>query len=138
MLERINFFNIVYIFRKNVKSAFFNAWSYIFVKIFLGFSVLINILVWLIARFIKVSTGTNQIALHYNVDFGIDFYGNAVKIFIIPVLGLIIILFNFLIIMFLQRNKDIILISYILLIVALLSNIVLLAAISSVYLINFR
>lgn len=138
MLERINFFNITYNFRKNAKSAFFSAWSYTYVKVFLATAVFVNVLIWLIARFIKVTTGTDQIALHYNVDFGIDFYGNAEKIFIIPVLGFIIILFNFLIVMFLQRNKDIIIISYILLITGLLSNIVLLAAISSVYLINFR
>lgn len=138
MFTGINFFNIFYSFRKNAKSSFFSALSYVFVKIFLTSSLLINISVWLAARYIKKTTGTEQIALHYTVDFGIDFYDNAAKIFIIPVLGLIIILFNFLIIMLLQQNKDIILISYILLTVAMLANIVLLAAVFSVYLINFR
>lgn len=138
MFEGINIFNIFYSLRKNAKNSFFNALSFVFVKVLLVSSLIVNILVWVIAEFIKKTTGVEQIALHYNVDFGIDFFGNSTQIFIIPVLGLMIILFNFLIVMYLQQNKDIVIISYILLTVALLANIVLLAAISSVYLINFR
>lgn len=53
MLEDIKLFNLFYEFRKNTKSAFLSAWSYIFVKIFLIISLLGNSLVWLAARFIK-------------------------------------------------------------------------------------
>ena len=137
-MNSLKLFNIFYIFQKNSANAFSCVFAFFYVKVYLFFLFFVNILIWFFARYIKIATGTEQIALHYTVDFGIDFYGDAGKIFIIPLLGLIIILFNFIIVLILSQNKDFILFSHILLIAALLSNVVLLAAILSVYLINFR
>ncbi|MCK5509968.1 hypothetical protein KAI65_00285 [Candidatus Parcubacteria bacterium] len=136
-MNSLKLFNIFYIFQKNLANSLSGIFAFFYVKVYSAFLVCINILIWFFARHI-MTTGTEQIALHYTVDFGIDFYGDARQIFIIPILGLIIILFNFIIVIILSQNKDFILLSHILLIAALLSNIVLLAAISSVYLINFR
>ncbi|MCK5320212.1 hypothetical protein KAJ61_02385 [Candidatus Parcubacteria bacterium] len=136
-MNSLKLFNIFYIFQKNLSNSLSGIFAFFYVKVYSVFLVLINILIWIFAQHI-MATGTEQIALHYTVDFGIDFYGDARQIFIIPILGLIIILFNFIIVIILSQNKDFVLLSHILLIAALLSNIVLLAAISSVYLINFR
>jgi len=136
-MNSLKLFNIFYIFQKNLANSLSGIFAFFYVKVYSVFLVLINILIWIFARHI-MAIGTEQIALHYTVDFGIDFYGDSRQIFIIPILGLIIILFNFIIILILSQNKDFTLLSHILLIAALLSNIVLLAAISSVYLINFR
>ncbi|MEA1963291.1 MAG: hypothetical protein U9M94_03600 [Patescibacteria group bacterium] len=136
-MNSLKLFNIFYIFQKNLANSLSGIFAFFYVKIYSVFLVCINVLIWLFAWHI-MAIGPEQIALHYTVDFGIDFYGDARQIFIIPILGLIIILFNFIIVTILSQNKDFILISHILLIAALLSNIVLLAAISSVYLINFR
>ena len=136
-MNSLKLFNIFYIFQKNLSNSLSGIFAFFYVKVYSVFLVCINILIWFFARHI-METGTEQIALHYTVDFGIDFYGDARQIFIIPILGLIIILFNFIIVIILSQNKDFVLLSHILLIAALLSNIVLLAAISSVYLINFR
>jgi len=138
MFKGINLTDYLYELRKDAKSAFFSVSAFASVKIYLSVSALLNILIWLSARFIKKATGTEQIALHYNVDFGIDYYDDAGKIFIIPVLGLIIVLFNYFVAMLVSQNKDAVMIFHILFASALLVNVVLLAAIVSVYLINFR
>ena len=137
-MNSLKLFNTFYIFKKNATNAFVCVFAFFYVKVYLAFLFFINILIWFFARYIKVATGTEQIALHYTVDFGIDFYGDARQIFIIPFLGLIIILFNFTITLVLSQSRDFALFSHVLLLVALLSNIILLAATLSVYLINFR
>lgn len=59
----------------------------------LGASILLNLAMWgwLLWR---VPYGESQIFLHYNVLFGVDFIGAWWKIFFIPLLGLVIALFN--------------------------------------------
>lgn len=138
MIDSLKLFNYWHLFRKNTLFAFKNAIDFLHVKIYMFFSVFINILIWFLARRIKADAGSDRIALHYTVDFGIDYYGTAGQVFIIPVFGLIIILFNFSVLLLFSRRKDFSLLSHLFLATALLANLVLLAAISSVYLINFR
>ena len=78
-----------------------------------------------------------QMALHYNVDFGIDYYGDKNKIYIIPILGIMIAIINFILIVSMSQSRDRRFIGHILMVTALISNLILLTAIISVYLINF-
>ncbi|KKS44247.1 hypothetical protein A2567_00450 [Candidatus Azambacteria bacterium RIFOXYD1_FULL_42_11] len=41
-----------------------------------------------------VKQSSIPIVLHYNVDWGVDYFGEVKNIFILPVIGLIIFLFN--------------------------------------------
>lgn len=70
----------------------------IVVKISFIFSILVNIFIWLVLYYkiypLSYLTEYGQIFLHYNVYFGIDNIGQWSKTFIIPLLGLFIILFN--------------------------------------------
>src|SRR3989339_598593 len=98
----------------------------------------LNFLTWMAARYIHGEIGSQQIALHYSVDSGIDFYGDIDKIYIIPLLGFFIILINFLLYFNIIIYKDRKFISYILFTTSLVCNLILLISIVSVYLINFR
>ncbi len=70
----------------------------IWFKINLVISVLINVTLWGALYFklypFSYLTETNQIALHYNVYFGIDSVGPWYLALIIPLLGLFIIILN--------------------------------------------
>ena len=129
-----NFYQLL----NQTKDAFFDIFGYLFVKIYIISIILVNFLIWYISLKIKNYSFDELIALHYNVDSGINLIGPVKDIFIIPFLGIIIFLLNFILVLSLNRYKNIKFISHILLLTALLSNIVLLAGIASLYFINFQ
>ena len=68
------------------------------VKINFLASIFINIVTWFILWYklhgFAYSTESGQIYLHYNIYFGIDNIGDWSQVFIIPILGLFVIIFN--------------------------------------------
>jgi hypothetical protein len=126
--------------RDDIKKSFSYVWKYLHVKILIFAITALNIFTWLFARFISTEIGLDKIALHYSVDFGIDLYGSAAKIYILPTLGAVCAFFNFLLALLISRyvKSDMKFISYVLLLGALLVNVILLGATTSIYLINFR
>ena len=108
------------------------------VKINFIASLLINVFTWFILWYklhaFAYSTEYGQIYLHYNIYFGIDNIGFWTEAFIIPLLGLFIIIFNNILayIFYLQEK----LISYFLIITQTLLQIILLAAAIFLILLN--
>jgi len=98
----------------------------------------VNFIVWLAAWYIAAKVHGELIALHYSVDFGINLIGSPKKLYIIPLLGLLIIVINFILLCAIAGHKDRRFASHILLAGALLSNIILLVSLVSIYLVNFR
>jgi hypothetical protein len=119
-----------------IKNFIIEFWSHLYAKIY-SVVLLITILAnWLMAFYIDYHIKDSQIALHYNVDFGIDYYGNINQIYIIPVLGVLIAFFNLIILIISYQHKDRHIIAHILLSAAEIVNIILLIALVSLYLIN--
>lgn len=138
MFDLSKLFNFFYLIRQNIKSNLFDLFAHLYVKIYFFILLIINIIIWLTARFIDTEIGEELIALHYNVDFGINLIGEAKKIYIIPLLGFLIIIINFIIFGSIGKYRGRVFIFYILFAASLLANIILLMAITSIYLINFR
>src|SRR4030042_6212663 len=90
-------------FSDNVKDTL----SYGYVKLHLSLLILMNASLWLAARFFVVRIAADKVALHYNVDFGIDYYGDIGEIYIIPTLGLIVFFINSLIAFIVNKRKDV-------------------------------
>ncbi|MBU1164067.1 hypothetical protein KKA15_00720 [Patescibacteria group bacterium] len=85
-------------------------------QISLLLSIIFNTATWIIL-YIKFNVSQEHIALHYNIYFGVDFFGSAINILLIPVAGTIILVMNFLLAqMFYLKAK-------------LLSNLIILATI---------
>jgi hypothetical protein len=126
--------------REDIKKSFTYVWKFLHVKVLFFAIAGLNIVTWLLARFISTEIGLDKIALHYSVDFGIDLYGSASQIYILPTLGTLCAFFNFLLALLISRyvKADMKFISYVLLLGALLVNVILLGATTSIYLINFR
>lgn len=57
------------------------------------FSVVVNLFMWIFLLENKIE-GNYPIILHYNLIFGVDYLGNYGKVFIIPLTGAIIFIFN--------------------------------------------
>jgi hypothetical protein len=115
----------------------FRALNLFYIRVYLIFLSIINTLEWLLARFIFSEIDQDRIALHYNVDFGIDNYGETEKIFFIPLIGLSIIVVNLFLYMIITKREDKVFVSHILFLTSLFSNCILLVSIALIYLVNF-
>jgi hypothetical protein len=107
------------------------------IQIYSVILAVLNVIIWIATRYIFLVVGANQMALHYSVGFGIDYYGDAKLIYIIPLLGLFVILLNLALYIIVSNFKDKNFIAHILFASAMVVNFILLIAAYSVYIINF-
>ncbi|MDD5032455.1 MAG: hypothetical protein PHR36_05485 [Patescibacteria group bacterium] len=126
----------------SLRQKFFGTFSYLsgffFIRLYFIVLLGINLLIWLAAYFINVSVSQDLVVLHYNIDFGVDLIGSVKRVYIIPLLGLIIVLVNAVLTFIFSRRQDFKFFSQLLLAASLVVNIFLLIALGSVYLVNFR
>lgn len=118
--------------------SFSEIFSLLFVRIYLIILLLQNISLWVFVWLFSRQVGGSLAILHFSVDFGIDLVGEAKKLFMIPLLGLFISLFNFILLFILLKNKDFKFIAHVLLAAAVMANIFLSLALGPIYWMNFR
>jgi len=129
--------NYVYIWRQNALELILGLWGTISIRVYSGVFIIFNLAAWVLAYRINMqASGDNIISLHYNVDFGVNLIGDASQVYIMPLLGLIIFLFNLsLLAGFYKKNKFI---THLLLASAILVNIAIIISLDLINLINFR
>lgn len=129
--------NNFYDSREKATEMLIGIFSLFYVRIYLLIALSLNIVNWLFAfYFNKNVSQKNLVVLHYNINLGVDLVGNASRIYIIPLLGLLFILFNFIIAFNIYKQGKFII--NLLLGSAILANILLLAGTAAVYFVNFR
>ncbi|MFH1822387.1 MAG: hypothetical protein ABH830_01660 [Patescibacteria group bacterium] len=112
--------------------------NFIYVRVYLIIIIGLNLFLWLASYLIKINVSQELIILHYNIDFGVDLIGNVNKIYIIPLLSLIILIINIILISNLVKHKFFKFIAHLLLATCIMVDIFLLISLASIYLINFR
>ncbi len=128
----------IQVLKRQINNVINDLFFFYFFKIYLAVFLFLNLSLWIAAIYIKKAIDEPRIALHYNVDFGIDYYGSVNQLFILPILGLIIFIVNVLIFSIVRNQKDRKFIGHILCAVAVLVNLILLIGIFSVDLVNFK
>ncbi len=104
-----------------------------YVRWILGTSLILNLGLFLFF-YIFIRQSNVPIVLHYNVDWGVDYFGEVKKIFTLPLIGILILIFNGILALRLWgRNK---ILAYFLVVSALLVEIFLIMAGIALYLIN--
>lgn len=97
--------NSLYLFWHELGEFLSELFSYTETKLYFVGTIIVNALAWLATYQIYHSSPLSQeIALHYNVDFGINLIGAAKNIFVIPAVGLIILVLNILLLFGLRKN----------------------------------
>jgi len=117
----------------------YNFFSQLFVRILSVLALLSLAANWLLAyRFnTNFADYKEKLAiLHYNVNFGVDLIDKSSQIFIIPLTGTFFLLLNAALIIFLfNKNRFFV---YALFVLAIASNLILLAGEAAIYYFNFR
>jgi len=138
MFNLSKIYNVVYLSFQRFIDIFLNIFSFLYIRIYLILLLGFNAFIWLTAYYININVSQDLVILHYNVSFGVDLIGNVSRIYIIPWLGLIIIILNFILLFIFSKYKHFNFIAHLLLMTCLISNLFLFLALLSVYLINFR
>jgi hypothetical protein len=98
-------------------------------------SLVANLSNWLILK-IFIRPIDLPIILHYNVYFGVDMMGNYKEVYILPLIGIILLLINFFLSKYLYEKKERIA-SYLLMMAALMIQLALIVSSVSVIIINY-
>lgn len=98
-------------------------------------SLVANLSNWLILK-ILIRPIDLPIILHYNVYFGVDMMGNYREVYILPLIGIILLLINFFLSKYLYEKKERIA-SYLLMMAALMIQLALIVSSVSVIIINY-
>jgi len=108
------------------------------VRVYLILFFIWQIIIWMQAALINKSLTGDLVALHYNVDFGIDLIAPRPTIFFYPILTMIVFILNLSFLLFLKNNKQVKIINHFLLGAAIFFTVLMSLVLLSVYLINFR
>ena len=112
--------------------------DFLFIRVYLIILISTNFFIWLFAYYINLLANKKLIALSYNVDFGINLIGSSQNIYLIPLIGIIIILINYFLTTIFHRSKNYKFIAHILLLAAVITQLLFLLVLAIVYLINFK
>ena len=128
--------NYFYVSRKSLKEISRYLLGLLYVRIYLLIALTLNLLNWLLVYYFNASLSQNLVILHYNVNLGVNLIGEAGKIYTIPLLGLIFILFNYILLFSIYKEGKFVI--HLLLAATVVVNFILLLSTASLYLINFR
>lgn len=103
------------------------------IRVILGSSLVLNLALFLFFLFF-IKQSDIPIVLHYNVDWGVDYFGEFKNIFILPLAGLVIFLLNGILALRLWFRMKIL--AYFLAAVTLISEVFLWLAGIALYIIN--
>ncbi len=109
-----------------------------YIRVYLAVLLVFNGCLWILANLVKQATGQDLIALHYQVDYGVNLIGGANNIFLLPAIGLIIIMVNVFLSLLVVRRKERNFLSHILLSAAVLTHFFIAIALWLLYLINYQ
>ena len=85
--------------RENLRNYFFSIW-------FLWtFSLVLNIITFLYI-FYKIHPGNKTLALRYNILVGVEWYGEGKNLYLVPGIGLIVLIINFYLYKAFRDNKN--------------------------------
>lgn len=138
MLSLSKIYNFIYSNYQGFVGVLSHLLGFLSIKIYLSLSLVLNIVAWVLTILFRRQLTQSLIILHFNVDFGVDLIGDAGRIFIMPAIGLAIILVNFLILLLFSKSDHFNFLMHLLLASAVLANLFLLIALGPIYYINFR
>ncbi len=128
--------NYIYLGREKLSAIISDLSSFFYIKVYFFVILGLNLLNWLAAYFINSKASQDLVVLHYNIDFGVNLIGNVKEVYVIPLLGLCVFLINFVLLSFVYRQNKFTV--HLLSAGAILVNLFLLMAVTTVYLINSR
>ncbi len=103
-IDWLRIINSFYQARLVVGEMFADFFSSLATKLYLLATFIVNIILWVSAFFIYNLADHGLVILHYNIDFGIDLIGQPREFFILPIFGLMVIIINSWIAMFIGRK----------------------------------
>jgi hypothetical protein len=138
MADATKIFDYLYSAEEAVFGYLTNYFKHFHIKMYMLFLLLSNLLLWFFVNYITRHVSQDLVALHYNVDFGVNLIGSAKQLYVIPLIGLVIIAINSIVSLYFVKQENFKFLSHLLLGAGILAHFFLLASLTSIYLVNFR
>ncbi|MCU0679917.1 MAG: hypothetical protein MUF50_01265 [Planctomycetes bacterium] len=138
MINLSKIFHQINSWRQNIRLSWSQVFSFRHSRIYALILAIINLSIWFFCFLLFRRVTGELVVLHYNTDFGIDFIAEPYKIFFLPLLSLILIIFNILCLQLLYKEQHFRLISHLWWGLLLFNHLLFFLYIFSLYLINFR
>lgn len=133
-----NLYANFYSWGQRASAALAAVWHFPPSRLYLLGLFMLQAIAWLQAYFIFSNLSGDFLVLHYNVDFGTDLVGPPVRVFLYPLLGLVLAFLNIMLAAAFNRHKDFTIMVHSFLATALAFGLLLDLALWFVYLVNFR
>jgi len=121
--------------RKNFKATARDFFHITWTRIYLVIFIFLNLIAWILAHLLKINVDQDLIFLHYNIIFGRDWIGQTGMVYLWPLMGLGLIFLNLAVVLGLYKKYKVL--TQILLVAAATSNVIIILALYSLYLVNF-
>ncbi len=135
------FIDLIYSWWDVFRIEVLNIFSFFYVKVYFAIFLFVNGLNWFYASYIYsniLPETRDLIALHYNVEFGVNLIGAAKNIYILPTLGLLIAILNFSLLLTVHKSRNSKFLGNFFLLPVIIVNIYLFIGLVSIYLSNFK
>lgn len=136
MVNLQKYFKFAYETRVKLLASILAMFSHAYIRFYSITALILNITNWALAIYILTKVNQNQIVLHYNVDFGVNLYGDSVKILIVPFVGTAVFIVNLILVNFVFKKEKFAV--HLLLASAVVVNIIILISVAALNLINLR
>lgn len=137
MFDLSKLHHYLYLGRDRISQVLSDVFDPFHIKVYSLSAIFLNLLAWFLAVFIVDKGKGDPMILHYNMDFGVDLVGPPSQLLVVPGLGLVILVANLLLLLFLYNHTSFKFLSHLILAVAVLVNFFLLISLLPVYTINF-
>lgn len=131
-----NIYARLYTFSRKIGSGSATVWR--FAPFYTAIAIFLQLIAWSSAIFIYQHLSGDFLALHYNINFGIDRVGVPGDVFVFPILGLVMLIVNFSLSAFFSQQAAGRFLANVLMFAAVLAGCLLDFGLLSIYLINFR
>ena len=132
------FFDVLSFAKRKILINLLEIFDFFYAKIYLALILFLNFLLWISVFYINFKASNTTLILHYNVDLGVDLIGLGSNLYVIPLLGLLILVVNLILLLIFLKWSDYRYLAHLLFSVSLLANLFLLISLGPIYLINFR
>lgn len=128
----------LYSFRKRTASALVDFFSFRSNQIYLALSLMLQVFSWYLAYFIFNNLSGELLVLHYNVNFGINWIGDAYKIFYFPAISLSLTITSIFLLLLKNSGKHLNFQYHIVMASSVLSSLGMNIVLILIYLVNFK
>lgn len=135
-INLVKLHNLIYSTLSKIFEILLILFDSLYIRVYIIVILSLNIFNWILVYYFNKNVSNNLVILHYNINIGVNLIGQANRVYLLPFLGFLIFIINFILLIYIYKKGRFIV--HLLLATLIVVNIFLLASVISLYLINIK